>query len=206
MRKALRSLSSVVRARLGRTIRITGLALLVIGIAVLTDAERYRHDENHLLRTVAAEGNELKLQLQETKNLLIGAETKLGYLDQHKTAVQVTAFTGHGSFADGQQTAHSYAVPNHILPKNKVLNIALSPTARRKLHAQMNDYIVLLDKKQQEPRLARFVDTTSAKELRPVVDVFFATKREAITFGRQRYLAVNISAEDSPFATENAAP
>lgn len=86
--------------------------------------------------------------------------------------------TGQGSFASGQQTAQSYAVPLQILPEDKVLNIALSPTARRNLHARMNDYIVLLDKNQQIARLARFVDTTAAKELRPVVDVFFANKQK----------------------------
>ncbi len=181
MRKALRSLSSVVRARLGRTVRIAGLVLLVIGGSVLTNTLRYRQDEYHLLRTLTAQGKELeqtKIQLQKTKNLLIGAENKLGYLNQHKTAVQVTAFTGHGIFASGLKTAKSYAVPNHTLPKNKVLNIALSPTARRELHARMNDYIVLFNKKQQEPRLAGFVDTTSANEIRPVVDVFFAKSKK----------------------------
>jgi hypothetical protein len=192
--------------RLWRTIKMASLALLVIGIAVLTDTVHYRHDENHLLRTLTTQGNELqqtKLQLQKTTFLLVSAENKLGYLNQHKTTVQVTAFTGHGSFASGLKTAHSYAVPHHILPEDKVLNIALSPTARRNLHAQMNDYIVLLDKDQQKARLTRFVDTTSANEKRPVVDVFFAKRGEAITFGRQHYLAVNISAEDSPFATED---
>jgi len=54
-------------------------------------------------------------------------------LNQHTTDVQVT---GQGSFASGQQTAQSYAVPLHILPEDKVLNIALSPTARRNLHAE----------------------------------------------------------------------
>ena len=88
---------------------------------------------------------------------------------------------------------------NDVLPDDKVLNIALSPTARRSLHARMNDYIVLLDKDQQKVKLARFVDTTAAKEVRPVVDIFFAKQAEALTFGRQHYLAVNISAQDSPF-------
>jgi hypothetical protein len=111
----------------------------------------------------------------------------------------VTAFTGQGSFANGLKTDSSYAVPNHTLPEDKVLSIALSPTAQRNLHARLNDYIVLLDKNQQKTRLARFVDTTSANELRPVVDVFFARQEEARTFGRQHYLAVNVSADDSPF-------
>ncbi len=187
--------------RVWRTIKIASLALLVIGIAVLT----YRHEKDSFLRTLAAQGNELeqtKLQLQRTTHLLASAENKLGFLNQHKTAVQVTAFTGQGSFASGMKTAQSYAVPHHNLPEDKVLNIALSPTARRSLHARMNDYIVLFDKSQQKTRLARFVDTTSAKERRPVVDVYFAKKEEAITFGRQHYLAVNVSSEDSPFQKE----
>lgn len=122
--------------RLLRMIKITGVALLVIACAVLTDTAHSKHDQNHLLRTLTAQTSELqqtKLQLQETKHLLASAENKLGFLNQHKTAVQVTAFTGHGRFASGLKTAHSYAVPHHILPEDKVLNIALSPTARRNL-------------------------------------------------------------------------
>lgn len=178
------------------------MALLVIGSAMLTNIVRYRHEKNHFLLTLAAQGNELeqtKLQLQQTANLLVRAENKLGFLDLHKTAVQVTAFTGRGSFASGLKTAGSYAVPYHILPEDKVLNIALSPSARRSLHARMNDYIVLLDENLQNAKLARFVDTVSAKEVRPVVDVFFARHAEALTFGRQHFLAVNLSAQDSPF-------
>jgi hypothetical protein len=194
--------------RLWRTIKITGVALVVIASAVLTDTAHYKQDQNHLLRTLTAQTSELqqtKIQLQETKHLLASAENKLGFLNRRKTAVQVTAFTGHGRFASGLKTAQSYAVPHHTLPEDKVLNIALSPTARRNLHAEMNDYIVLLDNNQQKTRLAHFVDTTSAKELRPVVDVFFAKQAEAVTFGRQHYLAVNISAEDSPFTAEDDA-
>ena len=52
----------------------------------------------------------------------------------------------------------------------------------------MNDYIVLLDKNQQKVKLARFVDTTAAKEVRPVVDIFFAKQAEALTFGRSTIL------------------
>jgi hypothetical protein len=191
--------------RLWRTVKILSLALLVIGSAVLTNTVRYRCERDRFLHTLAAQDNELeqtKLRLQETQHLLASAENKLGFLNQHKTDVQVTAFTGQGSFASGLKTAQSYAVPHHILPEDKVLNIALSPTARQNLHARMNDYIVLLDKNHQKARLARFVDTTSANEVRPVVDVFFAKKEEALNFGRQHYLAVNISAQDSPFQAE----
>lgn len=185
-----------------RTVNIVGLALLVIGSATLTNTLRSRFDKNCFTRVLTEQGNELqqtKLQLQKTKHLLASAETKLGYLNQHKTAVQVTAFTGQGRFASGLKTAESYAVPHHILPQDELLNIALSPAAQRNLHARMNDYIMLLDNNRQITRLAHFVDTTSANELRPVVDIFFAGQAEALTFGRQHFLAVNISADGSPF-------
>jgi hypothetical protein len=47
----------------------------------------------------------------------------------------------------------------------------------------MNDYIVLVEQDLAKPRLARFVDTTSEKERRPVVDVFFAKKDEVLSLG-----------------------
>ncbi len=225
MTKALRNRYSVMCApemsklpatHLWRTVKIASLVLLFIGSLVLTDIARYRYDKNHFLGTLTAQSMELiaqnkeltaqadelektKLQLQQTTQLLASAENKLGYLNQHKTAVQVTAFSLQGRFASGLKTASSYAVPHHILPEDKVLNIALSSMAQRSLHARMNDYIVLLDKDQEKARLARFVDTTSANEHRPVVDIFFAKQEEARRFGRQDYLAVNISTQDSPF-------
>ena len=207
MRNILRNLYPVVRDKLPamRLWRTVTLALLVIGGSVLTNTARYKHDEDVLQRTLTAQSNELrqtKLRLQQTTHLLASAQNKLGFLSRHKTPVQVTAYTGQGRFANGLKTAHSYAVPHHVLPEDKVLNVALSPAARSDLHAQMNDYIVLLDKSRQKPRLARFVDTTSAKEARPVVDVFFARREEALTFGRQHYFAINISAQDSPFQQE----
>jgi hypothetical protein len=185
-----------------RTIKIASLALLVIGSAVVANTIRYRHDKNHFLKTIATQSTELqhtKVQLGATEQLLANAEKKLGFLNQHKTTVQVTAFTGQGKFANGHETVNAYAVPHHLLPEGEILNIALSPAAQQNLHARLNDYIVLLDAKQQKARLARFVDTTSDKEIRPVVDVFFALEDEARIFGRQQFEAINISAKDSPF-------
>lgn len=194
----------MLNSRLWRMLRIASLFLLIItvGIVILSNTVRFRHDKKHLREALAAQHTELqqtKTQLQEAKHLLARAENKLGFLNQHKTTVQVTGFTGQGSFANGTSTEKSFGVSSHLLPEDKVLNIALSPTAQRNLHARMNDYIVLLDKNQQKARLARFVDKTAADEVRPVVDVFFALHDEARIFGRQRYQAVNISGEDSPF-------
>ena|SRR6266487_4232026 len=56
---------------------------------------------NHFLHTLTVQANELeqtKLQLQKTNHLLASAENKLGFLNQHTMDVQVTAFTGQGSF------------------------------------------------------------------------------------------------------------
>lgn len=183
------------KLRLWPTIKILSVVLLIAGSAVLSNTVRFRKDKARFLRVITEQGKEL----QQTKLQLRDAEKKLGFLSQHKTAVQVTAFTGNGSFANGQKTTESYAVSNHLMPEDKVLSIALSPTAQRKLDARINDYIVLLDKYNQKARLARFVDTTSSDELRPVVDVFFTKQEEAIIFGRQHYFAVNISANGSPF-------
>jgi len=209
MKKVAKSLYVLARvpwkAKGVRQSTIYMLALLLIGSAMLGNAVRYRHHENRLRRTLAEQSGELqraKHQLLETNRLLATAESKLGYLRQHKTVVQVTAYTGKGRFANGTKTTYSYAVPARILPQDKVLNVALSPTARLKLRARMNDYILLLDKDRHRGRLARFVDTTSAHESRPVVDVFFARRADAIAFGRQRFFAVNISAEGSPFTAD----
>lgn len=176
--------------------------LLIIASVVLTNTVRFRRDKKRFMGDITQQSKELqqtKSQLQETKHRLAKAEKKLGFLNENKAQVQVTAFTGEGSFANGSKTEHAYAVPTRKLPEDKVLSIALSPTARQKLRARFNDYIVLLDRYQQKVRLARFVDTTAADEDRPVVDVFFANPEEARLFGRQRFHAVNISAEGSPF-------
>lgn len=189
-------------SRVWPTIKIGIVLLLIIASVVLTNTVRFRRDKKRFMGALTQQTKELqqaKSQLQDTKHRLATAEKKLGFLNNHKAAVQVTAFTGQGSFANGSETKHAYAVPTRKLPEDKVLSVALSPTARQRLHARFNDYIVLLDRYQQKVRLARFVDTTSADEDRPVVDVFFANPDEARLFGRQRFHAVNISEEGSPF-------
>lgn len=188
--------------RLLPAIKIGLVLVILIASVVLTNTVRFRRDKKRFMRAIVEQSSELqqtKLQLQETRDRLVSAESKLGFLDQHKTAVQVTAFTGQGNFANGAKTEEAYAVPTHVLPQDNVLSIALSPLARRNLHAQLNDYIVLLDRQGHKSRLARFVDTTAADELRPVIDIFFARGEEARLFGRQRFMAVNISGDDSPF-------
>jgi hypothetical protein len=79
------------------------------------------------------------------------------------------------------------------------LNIALSPTAEKKLHAHLNDTILLMSRNRANKHLARFVDRTAQNETRPVVDVLFADAHQARIWGRRSFYAVDISRPDSPF-------
>lgn len=158
------------------------------------------------------EVHQLKAQIQETKaelarttTQLEDANRKLAFLEASKARVQVTAYALTDDFgpapvfSNNTPARTAYAVPRHTLPTEKVLNVALSPTAERKLHAKLNDTIVLMSKNHKREHLARFVDRTAQDETRPVVDVLFADAHQARLWGRQTYYAVNISQADSPF-------
>jgi hypothetical protein len=155
---------------------------------------------------------QLSDQLAQTKRELIEAtvrlseaDKKLGFLEVSKARVQVTAyaltddFGPHPLFSNNTLAKSAYAVPKHTLPAEKILNVALSPTAERKLHANLNDTIVLMSRNRARKQLARFVDRTAQTETRPVVDILFADAHEARIWGRQAFYAVNISRPDSPF-------
>jgi len=102
-------------------------------------------------------------------------------------------------FSNNAPARNAYAVPKHILPAEKVLNVALSPIAERTLHANLNDTIVLMSRNRARKHLARFVDRTAQTETRSVVDILFADAHEARIWGRRSFYAVNISRPDSPF-------
>jgi hypothetical protein len=181
-----------------------GVALL-IALALGATIE-VLHKQNHaLVRQLNEKTTQLsstQTELQQIKTRLAAAERQLGFLEKNKTLVQVTAYARSYQskvFADGKSITHAYAVPQHVLPEDKVVNIALSPTAQERLHARMNDYIVLIHKRSHRKTLARFVDLMPS-EVRPVVDVFFADNRQALLWGRRTdYYAVNISLVNSPF-------
>ena len=124
-----------------------------------------------------------------------------------KARVQVTAyaltedFGPEPKFSNNAPARNAYAVPRHTLPTSRVLNVALSPTAERRLHANLNDTIVLVSRNHTQ-HLARFVDRTSQTEVRPVIDVLFANPHEARIWGRRTFYAVNISQPGSPFPSE----
>jgi len=151
-------------------------------------------------------------QLEQTKSELVDAalrlseaNKKLGFLESSKARVQVTAYALTNDFgldpvfSNNAPARSAYAVPKHTLPAEKVLNVALSPMAERKLHAKLNDTIVLMSRNRARKHLARFVDRTAQTETRPVVDVLFADAHEARIWGRRSFYAVDISRPDSPF-------
>ena len=160
----------------------------------------------------AAAVRQLSDQLEKTKDELASARAqlsdankKLGFLETSKARVQVTAYAltddfGYDPvFSNNSPARNAYAVPKHTLPAGKTLNIALSPTAERRLHAKLNDTIVLISRNRARRHLARFVDRTAPTENRPVVDILFADAHEARIWGRQSFYAVDISRPDSPF-------
>jgi hypothetical protein len=158
-----------------------------------------------VVRQLSAQLEQTKSELANVTAQLSGANKKLGFLEAAKAHVQVTAyaltddFGPDPVFSNNAPARNAYAVPKHTLPPGKILNVALSPAAERKLHANLNDTIVLISRNRARKHLARFVDRTAQTETRPVVDILFADAHEARTWGRQSFYAVDISRPDSPF-------
>lgn len=190
-----------------RNLTMALLVTFVLGTGV--GLHRYENARN---AAVVRQLRQLSDQLQQTKSELVdatvrlsAANQKLAFLDSSKARVQVTAYALTGDFGPDPVFSNSapgrsaYAVPKHTLPTGKVLNVALSPTAERKLHANLNDTIVLMSRNRAHKHLARFVDRTAQTEPRPVVDILFADAHQARIWGRRSFYAVNISRPDSPF-------
>jgi hypothetical protein len=181
---------------------------LLVTFVLGTGVGLHRHENARNAAVV----RQLSDQLQQTKSELVdatvrlsAANQKLAFLDSSKARVQVTAYALTGEFGPDPVFSNSaparsaYAVPKHTLPAGKVLNVALSLTAERKLHANLNDTIVLMSRNRARKHLARFVDRTAQTETRPVVDILFADAHQARIWGRQSFYAVDISRPDSPF-------
>ena len=162
----------------------------------------------HRLQELTAQLQRTQGELEKTRVQLADANRKLVFLEATKARVQVTAyaltpdFGPDPVFSNSSPARTAYAVPKHTLPTEKVLNIALSPLAERKLHATLNDTIVLTTRRGSKRYVGRFVDRTAQNETRPVVDVLFADAHQARIWGRQSFYAVNISRSDSPFRAE----
>jgi hypothetical protein len=206
----LRALIALHWTEVPMTKRHFAMALLVT--FVLAGTVTLRSFEAH--RT-ATRVKELTAQLQRTQGELAqtrvqleDANRKLGFLEAAKARVQVTAyaltpdFGPDPVFSNNAPARSAYAVPKHTLPTGKVLNVALSPLAEHKLHANLNDTLVLATRRDGKKYLARFVDRTAQSETRPVVDVLFADAHQARIWGRKTFYAINISRADSPFRAE----
>jgi hypothetical protein len=192
------------------TKRRFAMALLVT--FVLAGAITLRSYEGHRNLNQVSELNaqlqRTQGELEQTRVQLADANRKLGFLEATKAHVQVTAyaltpeFGPDPVFSNNSPARTAYAVPKHTLPAGKMLNVALSPLAERKLHANLNDTLVLTTRRGGNKYLARFVDRTAQSETRPVVDVLFADAHQARIWGRRSFYAVNISRADSPFRAE----
>ena len=165
--------------------------------------------------TTKSQLNDLNNQLQhaegeltDTQLQLADANRKLNFLETSKTRVQVTAyaltddFGPDPFFSNNTPARRAYAVPKHTLPTGTVINVALSPLAERRLHAHLNDTLVLQTSRTHQKYVAKFVDRTAQTETRPVVDILFADAHQARIWGRQYLYAVNISRLDSPFGQQ----
>jgi len=161
----------------------------------------------HEVKQLTSQLQSAQTQLEDAKMQLADAHAKMSFIERNKARVQVTAyaltedFGPDPLFSNNTPARTAYAVPKHTLPAGKVLNVALSPLAERKLHAHLNDTLVLQTRKHQQ-YVARFVDRTAQSETRPVVDILFADAHQARIWGRQNLYAVNISSVDSPFAQQ----
>jgi len=192
--------------------RMRTLMMALLITSVLGAGLALRHHENArqqtLLRQLSNQLAQTRSELADTSAQLSEANRKLGFLSAAKARVQVTAyaltedFGPDPLFSNNTPARTAYAVPRHTLPAGKVLNIALSPTAEKKLHASLNDTIVLLSRNRKQEHLARFVDRTAQSETRPVVDILFANAHEARIWGRRSFYAVDISRADSPFQAQ----
>lgn len=189
------------------TIRSWTMALLmVVAVAAGVAFREYQNARNtQVVNQLTEQLQQTRIQLLNTAAALEESNKKLGFIEASKTQVQVTAyaltedFGPNPVFSNSAPARGAYAVPKHNLPAGKVLNVALSPAAERKLNASLNDTIVLMSRNRDHKHLARFVDRTAQSETRPVVDILFADAHEARIWGRQAFYAVNISQPDSPF-------
>ena len=192
------------------TKRHFAMALLVT--FVLAGSITLRSFESHKnvqrVQELTAQLQRTQGELEQTRVQLADANRKLVFLEATKARVQVTAyaltpdFGPDPVFSNNSPARTAYAVPKHTLPTEKVLNVALSPLAERKLRANLNDTIVLTTRRGSKRYVGRFVDRTAQSETRPVVDVLFADAHQARIWGRQTFYAVNISRRDSPFRAE----
>src|SRR5579859_1024944 len=183
------------------------MALLITFVIGASAALRSHENTRHMamVRQLSDKLEHTQSELADATTQLSDANKKLAFLEGSKARVQVTAyaltddFGPDPLFSNNAPARNAYAVPKHTLPAGKILNVALSPAAEQRLHANLNDTIVLMSRNRTRKHVARFVDRTAQSETRPVVDILFADAHEARIWGRRSFYAVDISRPDSPF-------
>jgi hypothetical protein len=196
-----------IRGEVAMTIRNVTMALLITFVLGAAVALRSHENAQHvaIMRRLSTQLEQTQTQLADATAQLSDANKKLAFLETSKARVQVTAyaltddFGPDPVFSNNAPARRAFAVPKHTLPTGKILNVALSPVAERKLHANLNDTLVLISRNRAHHHLARFVDRTAQSETRPVVDILFADAHEARIWGRRSFYAVDISRPESPF-------
>ena len=191
----------------GMTARnLTIVLLITFAVGAGMALRRYENGQNaKLVRQLREQLEQNKSDLAYATAQLLHASKKLGFSQAASVRVQVTAyaltddFGPDPVFASNVPARFAYAVPKHTLPTGRILNVALSPTLERELHANLNDTIVLVSRNRSRQYLARFVDRTLQTETRPVVDILFANPYEANIWGRQSFYAIDISRSGTPF-------
>jgi hypothetical protein len=189
------------------TMRNLAMAFLITSVLGVTiTLHNYETTKNMtVVRQLTDQLQQTRAELAATTVQLSDANHKLEFLEASKARVQVTAyaltedFGPNPMFSNNAPARSAYAVPKHKLPAGHIINVALSPTAERTLHAKLNDTLVLVSRNRSQRHLAHFVDRTKQTEIRPVVDVLFADAHQARLWGRQSFYAVDISRPDSPF-------
>lgn len=179
--------------------------LITLVLAVTVTVWGFASDVNKgQVRSLSTQLQSAQAELSDAQLQLANADQKLNFIEKNKARMQVTAYALTDDFgpapvfSNNTPARTAYAVPKHTLPKGTVINVALSPLAEHKLHAHLNDTLVLQNRR-HEQYVARFVDRTAQSETRPVVDILFADAHQARIWGRQTLYAVNISRNDSPF-------
>lgn len=136
---------------------------ILLNIGFCYNLVKYKNDNSTLRKYV----------LNTVENIG-NVESKI--LSLNRKNVQVTAYSPKsGQFANGQPVA-----------------AAVSPVIEKDFNIKMGDSIVLFES--GKPKiLAHVVDRTSQTEKRPVVDLLFKNKSEAISFGRRNLMIGKVS-------------
>ncbi len=181
----------------------TTIALLITFVLSITVTLRgYPRGDDELVRQLREQLQQTQAELAGTTAQLADARQKLGFLEASKARVQVTAyaltddFGPDPLFSNNTPARKAFAVPKHTLPTGKILNVALSPAAEHKLHANLNDTIVLMSRNRRIALIQvgkRGFACTNRASVPPQVQSFASIKRASQSINSCRGRALPFS-------------